>query len=355
MRIGMIAPPWLQVPPTGYGGIEMVVDSLARGFQAHGHDVVMVAAGGSTCPVTLVETLPSPPKQMGSVALELRHAALAYEALSSCDVIHDHTIMGPTVGVTTSRAPIVSTIHSDLSPPYVSIYEKGAAEGVRHVFISKAQRRTATFSTAAPVIHHGLDVEQYPYEPKSSSYLLFLGRMHPDKGLHDAIAAARRAKVPLVIAAKMRDRLEHEYFTSEVRPHLGPNVEYVGEASLGRKVELLRHARALVFPVQWAEPFGLVMIEALACGTPVLAYPNGAVPEVVEHGVTGFLVRDIDGLVGAISRVGDLDRAGCRASVEHRFSAIHMVENHLRYFSEVVVATSAITDEPAERSLEVAG
>jgi len=338
------------VPPTGYGGIETIVDSLARGFKARGHDVVMAAAGGSTCPVTLVETFPSPPKEMGSVAVELRHTALAYEALAGCHIIHDHTIMGPTVGIAANRAPIVATIHSDMSPPYASIYENAVADGVQHIFISGAQRRSAKFSTTGPVIHHGLDVERYPFGSASSSYFLFLGRMHPDKGLHDAIAAARRAEVPLLIAAKMRDPHEHEYFNLRVKPHLGSGIEYIGEASQQRKIKLLQHARALLFPVQWAEPFGLVMIEALACGTPVLAYPNGAVPEVIEHGVTGFLAQDIDEMANAIGLSGGLDRAACRASVERRFSADKMVDEHLRYFS-TLVATASITEHRHDRPM----
>jgi glycosyltransferase involved in cell wall biosynthesis len=330
MRIGLIAPPWVPVPPTSYGGTEGVVDLLARGLQAAGEDVVLFATGDSTCPVPRRWVYEQPQGPIGIDVVEARHLVGAYRMLRDCDIIHDHTLLGPFFA--SGDPPVVTTNHGPFSTELREIY--GAVAGrVPVIAISRSQRAQAPELPIAAVIHHGIDPEAFPVGEGAGGYLLFLGRMAPEKGAHRAIAVARRAGLPMVIAAKIREPAEHAYFAECVEPHLGGDVEYVGEAAWRQKVALLGGARALLNPITWAEPFGLVMVEALACGTPVLTFPNGAAPEIVEHGRTGFLCRDEEAMAAAVERLDLIDRADCRAAVEGHFSSRRMVRDHLRVYN----------------------
>jgi glycosyltransferase involved in cell wall biosynthesis len=203
------------------------------------------------------------------------------------------------------------------------------------VAISEAQRAPAPQLRIARVIHHGLDAADFPMGDGAGGYFLFLGRMSPDKGAHRAMEAAYKAGVPLVMAAKMREPAEYEYFEHYVQPYLNENLVYLGEVPHERKLELLAGARGVLFPIKWNEPFGMVMIEAMACGTPVIAFPEGAAPEVVKHGVTGFLCPDVADMADAIGRVGSLNRADCRAAVEGYFSTTRMVGEYLSLFTSL--------------------
>jgi glycosyltransferase involved in cell wall biosynthesis len=203
------------------------------------------------------------------------------------------------------------------------------------IAISHAQRRPVPDMPIARVIHHGVDPSDFPFGDGNGGYCLFLGRMSADKGPHRAMEAAYKAGVPLIICAKMRDPWEFEYFDTYVRPYLNGDMQYLGEVPHERKLELLAGARALLFPIRWNEPFGMVMIEALACGTPVLAFPEGAAPEVVENAKTGFLCNEVVDMAEAISRVDSLNRADCRAAVEGYFSASRMVREHIELFESI--------------------
>jgi glycosyltransferase involved in cell wall biosynthesis len=186
------------------------------------------------------------------------------------------------------------------------------------------------------VIHHGIDAADYPYGTGEGGFCLFIGRMDPTKGAHIAARVARKAGMPLVMAGKMRSEVERDYFDSQVAPLCGDGVRYVGEVSLAEKLDLLANAVALLFPIRWNEPFGLVMIEALACGTPVLAFPEGAAPEVVDDGHTGFLCHHEADMAEALAKVGNLDRAECRAAVEGYFSTRRMVRDHIELFDDLL-------------------
>jgi glycosyltransferase involved in cell wall biosynthesis len=213
---------------------------------------------------------------------------------------------------------------------------------VNIVAISDAQRRSAPEVRVAAVIHHGIDVGGFPLGRGDGRYVLFLGRMNPDKGVPRAIAAARAAGRKLLLAATMWEPEERRYFVECVEPLLGPDAIYVGEVGRRRKLALLAGAEALVNPIRWPEPFGLVMVESLACGTPVLAFPEGAAPEIVEHGRTGFLCSDEDDMASRIGLAADLDRATCRASVEARFSSERMVADHLALYRRLVIARPTV-------------
>jgi glycosyltransferase involved in cell wall biosynthesis len=336
MRIAVIAPPWTPVPPPLYGGIELVVDRLATGFQAAGHDVLLYTTGDSTCPVPKAWVLPEAEGvRMGMAVPELRHVMHAYEAVQGYDIVHDHTVMGPAYAERYPDLRVVTTIHGPFNGELTDLYAR-TAQRVPLIAISHAQRKPAPQVPIARVIHHGLDAADFPFGSGDGGYCLFLGRMSPDKGAHRAIAVARKAQVPLIMAAKMREPWEFEYFEQQVQPHLGDDAQYLGEVPHEHKLELLAGARALLFPIRWNEPFGMVMIEALACGTPVLAFPEGAAPEVVDDGRTGYLCHDEQDMVEALGHLDRIDRATCRAAVEGYFSTERMVAEHLALFGELL-------------------
>jgi glycosyltransferase involved in cell wall biosynthesis len=337
MRIGLVSPPWLSVPPHGYGGTESMIDVLARGLALAGHEVVLVGHPASTCPVERRSVIPADADlPIGDAMHEVRHAIGAYDVLRDVDVIHDHTVVGPLLAPNGSRVPAVTTMHGAFDELSIPIYRR-IGEEVPIVAISHAHARSAGGVPIARVVHHGLDLSQFPVG-RGGDHLLFLGRMCPEKGAHRAIRIARAAGVPLVIAAKMREPLERAYFDAEVRPLLGRGVEYIGEPSFPEKIELLRSALALVNPIRWPEPFGLVMIEALACGTPVVAYDAGAAPEIVVHGRTGLLCRTQDEMVAAVALVAGIERPVCRDDCEERFSMRRMVGAYVSVYEGLLAA-----------------
>jgi glycosyltransferase involved in cell wall biosynthesis len=320
MRIGIIAPPWLPVPPPAYGGTEAVVDGLVHGLARAGHDVVLFAHPASTSPAELRTALPEETTHViGLGTTELAHVLAAYAELDDVDVIHDHTMSGPLLGPTRTTVPVVTTHHGTFDDACRRIFRQ-VAHHASVIAISHCQAAAAGDIPIAAVVHHGLDVADIPLGTGDGGYLAFLGRMVPEKGAHRAIAIARRAGLPLRIAAKMREPAEQAYFEEMVRPQLGGEIEYVGELGASDKLDLLGGATALLNPIDWPEPFGMVMLEALACGTPVVASRAGAAPEIVAHGTVGFLARSDRELVAAVTRVGDLDRLTCRTWAAQRFS-----------------------------------
>ncbi|MGZ4691402.1 MAG: glycosyltransferase [Acidimicrobiia bacterium] len=333
MKIGLIAPPWLPVPPLGYGGTEAVIDLLARGFVREDHDVVLATTGDSTCPVPRVASVPHS-LGVGIGGSEEGYVRRAYEDLRDCDIVHDHTLYGPQLAARVGDKRVITTNHGEFAGEMLDLYAR-IADLVPIIAISHAQAAAAPDVPIARVIHHGIDPALYPYGNGDGGYYLFLGRMAPEKGVHRAARVARAAGVRLVIAAKMTEPRELRYFAEQVEPLLGDGVVYAGEVREREKLALLAGARALINPIRWAEPFGLVMIEALACGTPVLAYAEGAAPEIVDHGVTGFLCADERDLVDHLELVGGIDRDACRAAVRSRFSSERMVHDHLELFNQV--------------------
>lgn len=334
MRIALIAGPWLPVPPPGYGGTEAVVDLLARGFQRQGHEVELFTTGDSTCPVPRRWVRQrSAPELLGDAAVEMHHVSHAYDGVRGFDIVHDHTLLGPLLGRCEAAGRLVVTNHGPFTPEVDALYER-LPPTAKVVAISQDQASRGARVDA--VIHHGIDVDTVPEGRGEGGYFLFLGRFHPDKGAKEAVLAARLAGVSLKLAAKMREPLEHAYFAAEVEPLLGGDVEYLGEVGGDEKFELLGSARALVNPIQWPEPFGLVMIEALASGTPVLTYPQGAAPEIVDDGITGIFASSVPELASAMSRAWEIDRAACRTAASQRFSAQRMVDDHLALYGRML-------------------
>jgi glycosyltransferase involved in cell wall biosynthesis len=339
LRVGILAPPWVPVPPSVYGGTELVLDELALGLTRAGCEVHLFATGDSTCPVPRSWLYERALGTVAELSAEAAHIARGYGDLAGMDIIHDHTLTGPVWGAARVRGPrIVTTVHGQLTEEMRARYEAMAAAGVAIIAISETQRRSAPTLPVAAVIHHGLDVSRLPFGTGDGGYVLFLGRMNPDKGAHRAIAVARAAGRRILLAAKMWEPEELRSFHDLVEPMLDEDAVYLGEVASERKLELLAGAAVLINPIRWPEPFGLVMIEALACGTPVLAFPEGAAPEIVEHGHTGFLCDDEADMVRHVDAAAGLDRAACRAAVAERFSNARMVEAHVALYRQLLSA-----------------
>jgi glycosyltransferase involved in cell wall biosynthesis len=341
VRIGIVAPPWVSVPPVAYGGTEAVLDTLARGLQSAGHDVLLCATGDSTCSVPRSSVIDHAIGiGVGGAATELRHVAHAYAQVADCDVVHDHTLVGPFYAQRFPGLAVVTTNHGPFDSELGDVYRAlGSAADV--VAISDHQASLARGVDVAAVIHHGIDPSDFPVG-SGGGYAVFLGRMSATKGVETAARVARAAGIPLLIAAKLNEPAEYEYFDNHVRPLLGAGVEYVGEVGPAEKKTLLGGARCLLNPIAWSEPFGMVMIEALACGTPVVATPFGAVPEIVRDGVTGIIaIGDLD-LAAAVDQVGSLDRDDCRRAVEGHFSARRMVDDHVSLYEQLAAGEHPI-------------
>lgn len=340
MRIGLIAPPWVPVPPPAYGGTELVIDNLARGLKELGHDVVLFTVGESTCPVPKEYLFREPAAPIGLAVAETTHVLAAYDAMSDVDLIHDHTLLGPLIagsrGLTSGRRPpVVTTNHGPFTDETRRIWRQTS----RHasiICISHSQARSSGDVPVSAVIHHGIDLDVHQAGPGEGDYVMFIGRMSADKGVHHAVQIARKSGRRLIMATKMREASELEYFNQAVRPLLTVDDETPSELPLRRRLALLQDAAALLNPITWREPFGLVMAEALASATPVLAFPNGAAPEIVDPGRTGFLCRDEDEMVEALDRVKEIDRDQCRGAAERRFSLQRMARDHERFYRRVL-------------------
>ena len=337
MRIGLIAPPGVPIPPPAYGGIESVVDQLARGLVRAGHEVLLGAAANSTCPVPRVrgtdEAADTAPV-CGDMISELRHVVRSYAAMTDEDIVHDHTLTGPLYRHAPAGEPVVTTAHGPFDATLRPVYR--AMRGVAVVAISHHQAATADGFPLAGVIHHGLDVSSVPVGRGNGGYASFLGRMSPEKGPREAALVARAAGVPLRMAAKLREPAEREYFDAEVKPLLCSDVEFLGEVGCAEKLELVGGSFALLNPMQWAEPFGLVMIEALATGTPVVATPVGSAPELVADAVTGYLRVSRPQLAAALLAAPQLDRTICRDTAVRRFSSERMVAEHVKLYEDLL-------------------
>jgi glycosyltransferase involved in cell wall biosynthesis len=333
LKIAIIAPTWFAVPPTGYGGIELVVSLLADGLVDAGHDVTLFASGDSLTKANLSYIYEQAPSELiGRSLPEIRHALACYERADEFDVINDHSGIPAAALGGAVQTPVLHTVHGPLDTheaqhAYASIAEVSPAVGL--ISISENQRRPMPDLPWAATVPNAIDLSIYPSKPHKGDYLLFLGRFSPDKGAHRAIAVATELGLPLKMAGKNREPKEREYFVELVEPHVGHGgIEYLGEVTHGEKVELLQDARATLFPIEWEEPFGLVMIESMACGTPVIATRHGAVPEVIEHGVSGIIVANYREMAAALEQADELDPNECRRYVEERFAPERMVRDY---------------------------
>ncbi len=331
MRIAIVAPVWFPVPPSGYGGIELVVSLLADGLVDAGHEVTLLASGGSRTKATLVSPMAEPPdpRDLGSPWFDAFHALASYSHVDGFDIVHDHAgVVGPVCGAMLGGTPpVVHTLHGPWTDQNRLLYSI-AAPRVHLVAISDAQRADNTDVPYVGTVHNGIDLDAYAYREEKDDFLVYIGRANPDKGPKEAIAIARRAGLPLQMILKRSEPAEREYFEHEIEPLLASDVELHENVPHAMKVDLLGRACAMIFPIRWPEPFGLVMVEAMACGTPVVTTNWGAAPELVDNGVTGIRADGDDDLVAAIATARTLSPAACRARVETLFSAAAMVRGY---------------------------
>jgi glycosyltransferase involved in cell wall biosynthesis len=334
MRVAMLAPISWRVPPRHYGPWERVVSLLTEGLVERGVDVTLFATADSVTQARLDAVCPRPLEEDPSLdpkVWESLHIANAFEKAGRFDLIHNHYDFLPLTYTGLVTTPVVTTIHGFSSDRIKPVYRR-YADRVAYVSISDADRDPHL--PYAATVYHGIDLSEFTPRDRPGRGLVYLGRIHPDKGVAEAIAVARAVGLPLVIAGIVHDR---DYFEREIAPQVdGDRVRYVGSLAAADRDELLGSALALLHLVEFAEPFGLSMIEAMACGTPVIARRRGSVPEVVDEGITGFVVNDVAGAVEAVGRVGALDRRAVRARVAERFSRDRMVDDYLRVYERVV-------------------
>jgi glycosyltransferase involved in cell wall biosynthesis len=327
LRIAMLAPPWIPVPPPGYGGIEFVVALLCDALVARGHDVELFCAPGSQTASEVHPLLPEAhPESIERSLFEADHVARAFAAVDAAaragrpfDVVHDHCGYTALAMADRLATPLVHTVHGPFDRDTTEFYAHHGAKASL-VCISHAQARSAPVGAhVSAVVHNPIDVEGWPVGLRKEDYLLWVGRMVPEKGPHRAIKVAKATERPLVLAGVVQPGFER-FFAHEIQPHVdGRMIRYVGEVGGARKQRLFADAFAFLMPIRWPEPFGMVMVEALAAGTPVLAFAHGAAPEIVEHGKSGFLVEDENEMAALVQQAGNIEPHACRRAAE-RFS-----------------------------------
>jgi glycosyltransferase involved in cell wall biosynthesis len=340
MRIAQVAPLFESVPPKLYGGTERVVSYLTEELVSQGHDVTLFASGDSVTAARLEaissRSLRLDPQCVDRLAHQVLMLEKVFQQLASFDIIHFHVDYFHFSLSRRYAVPNVTTLHGRLDlPDLVPLYEEFSEMPV--VSISDEQRTPLlALANWAGTVQHGLPEHLYRPQTLPGQYLAFLGRISPEKRVDRAIEVARRVGMRLKIAAKV-DRVDQVYFDDVIRPLLSdPLVEWIGEVGEADKQEFLGNAHALLFPIDWPEPFGLVMIEAMACGTPVVAYRRGSVPEVLEDGVTGFIVDGLEDAVASVEKVETLNRAHCRQAFEQRFTAARMAEDYVGIYHKVL-------------------
>jgi glycosyltransferase involved in cell wall biosynthesis len=334
IRVAVLSPISWRTPPRHYGPWESVVNLLSEGLVQRGLDVTLFATGDSQTSGKLVAVCPHPYSEDLSVnpkVAECLHISEVFERSAEFDLIHNNFDFLPLTYSRLIDTPVLTTIHGFSSPTIMPVYKKYNTHS-HYVAISEADKSPEL--DYAATIHHGIDVAQFSFFEAGGEYLLFFGRIHPEKGVHEAIQVAQRAGERLVIAGIVQDR---EYFETRVEPYLdGDQVEYLGAIGPEQRSDVLGRASALLHLISFDEPFGLSLVEAMACGTPVIAFGRGSIPEIIIDGETGYIVKDIEQAVQAVAAVRSLDRSACREDVELRFSQTRMVNDYVRVYHEIL-------------------
>jgi glycosyltransferase involved in cell wall biosynthesis len=350
LRIAQIAPLFESVPPSHYGGTERVVSYLSEELVRQGHDVTLFASGDS---ITRARLIPCSPRSLrGNPDCHdpiARHVVMIEQVLqreAEFDVIHFHIDHLHFSVATRMKTPSITTLHGRLDLEELPEVYRSFPD-IQLVSISDSQRKPLAWANWLGTVNHGLPRDLYSFDDSPESYLAFVGRISPEKGIDSAIQIALRANMQLRIGAKV-DPADQEYFETRIKPLLNhPLIDFKSEIDDGEKQELLGKATAVLFPIDWPEPFGLVMIEAMACGTPVIAFPRGSVPEIIEPGVNGLIVNNVDEGVEAVRNASLISRRGCRQSFEKRFTDSRMVRDYVSLYQELAAAREQEVPEEA--------
>lgn len=334
MRIAILSPISWRTPPRHYGPWESVVSLLTEELVRFGVDVTLFATGDSRTSGKLVAMCAHPYSEDPSIdpkVAECLHISAVFERAGEFDLIHNNFDFLPLTYSGLVATPVITTIHGFSSPKILPVYRKYNSQS-HFVAISESDKSPQLDYIAT--VYHGIDLAQFPYCDAEGQYLLFFGRIHPEKGVSEAIEVAKRAGIRLLIAGIIQDQ---NYFATRVEPHIdGTTVEYLGSAGPAQRADLLGHALALLHLISFDEPFGLSVIESMACGTPVIAFNRGSMPEIILDGETGYLVKDIEGAIDAVAAIGTIDRAICRADVEKRFTSTRMAHDYVRVYQRIL-------------------
>jgi len=338
MHIAMLSPIAWRTPPRHYGPWESVASLLTEGLVARGHDVTLFATADSQTSGTLHAVCPRGYEEDRSLipkVWECLHISELFEHADAYDMIHNHFDFLPLTYTGLTATPVVTTIHGFSSPGILPVYKKYNGKAI-YVSISDADRSPDL--DYIKTIHHGIDIKQFDFQPAPDDYLLFFGRIHQDKGTREALDIARDCGKKLILAGIIQDQAYYDQF---VAPRIdNDKVVYIGSAGPAERNRLLGKARALLHPIQFNEPFGLSVIESMACGTPVIAFSKGAMPELIENGKSGFLVNNVDEAIEAVARIEDIDRVDCRRRVERHFTIDRMVDDYIQVYETVLEKAS---------------
>ena len=334
MHIAMLSPIAWRTPPRHYGPWESVASLLTEGLVSRGHDVALFATGDSQTRGTLHAVCPRGYEEDRALipkVWECLHISELFEHADAYDMIHNHFDFLPLTYTGLTTTPVVTTIHGFSSPGILPVYKKYNGKAF-YVSISDADRSPDL--DYIKTIHHGIDIKQFDFQPAPDDYLLFFGRIHKDKGTHEALNIARACSKKLILAGIIQDQA---YYDQYVAPHIdNEKVVYIGSAGPAERNRLLGKACALLHPIQFNEPFGLSVIESMACGTPVIAFSKGAMPELIENGKSGFLVNNVDEAIEAVARIEDIDRGSCRRHVERHFTIDRMIDEYIQVYKTVL-------------------
>ncbi|KKQ96630.1 MAG: hypothetical protein A3C27_01030 [Candidatus Levybacteria bacterium RIFCSPHIGHO2_02_FULL_39_36] len=357
MKIAQIAPMGETVPPKKYGGTERVVHALTEGLVNRGHEVTLFASGDSKTSANLISVYPKSLRESqyknpyGAEQIAMLNVGTAYKMQDKFDIIQDHAgyISLPTSILATT--PVVMTLHGAPSPDGKRLYESIAADSNNPYFVSVsyAQRKPMPSLNYIANIYNGLEMENYPFANENDGYLLFVGRIHPDKGLHHAIEVAEFLNLPLIIAAKL-DTSQIPYYKRYIEPKLSDKITWVGEVTTQKRNKLMR-ALCLLHPIEWREPFGLTLIEAMACGCPPVAFRRGSIPEIIKHTKTGFIAEDTTEMIEYVRSIGKIKRKNCRTYALQKFNAERMIFEYEQLYEKILrISKTEIFKSPVIKS-----
>jgi glycosyltransferase involved in cell wall biosynthesis len=338
VKIAQIAPIVERVPPKTYGGTERVVHALTEELVRRGHEVTLFASGDSISSAKIESVYPRAlrevkiPDLYGANPWTLLNYGLAYELQDEFDIIHDHMMPLSLPAANVASVPVVGTMHGAFTATNRRLFQSLRSPHI--VSISQAQTFSAPGINHAATIYNGLPMEHYPFSEEHEGYLLYVGRLSLEKGVHHAIEAAEQLDMPLILAAKL-DPIDQPYYKAYIEPRLSNRVRWVGEVDEEERNRLMSKAKCFLHPVTWREPFGLTLIEAAACGCPVVAFNRGSIPEIIKTGITGYVVEDIDSMIDAIDGIGAINRAACREHALANFSAKRMADNYEELYKKL--------------------